>query len=111
MTDPQEPRFVLHWGYLMLVVILLITAGSVLLTLGWRWLWIAPAVVGSLILTTFVATLFEDRWRMVTHEDVARGVSPECSDCGHELDILRKTRNFKLRCPVCGKRESGVFHP
>ena len=109
MTDPSEGGFVLHWGYVALVAILLVTAGAVLLGLGWRWLWIAPAVVVGLILLNFVVVLLEDRWRMVTGGDVARGAPESCGDCGHGLDILRKTRSFKVRCPLCGRRQSGVF--
>ncbi len=110
MTDSPEEGFVLHWGYVTLVAILVVTAGTVLHGLGWRWLWIAPAVVVGLILLNFVVVLFEDRWRTVTGGDVARGAPESCRECGHGLDILRKAQKFKLRCPICGGRGSGVFH-
>ena len=110
MTHIPEDGFVLHWGFVTLVVISIVTAGTVLLMFGWRWLWIAPAVIGSLMLLTFVVTLFEDRWRTVTDADVARGASRSCRNCDHGLDILRKTQKFKLRCPICGHREAGIFH-
>ena len=110
MTDLQEEGFVLHWGCVTLVAILVVSAGAVLATLGWRWLWIPLAVVVGLILLNFVVVLFEDRWRMVADGDVARGAPGSCRNCGHELDILRKTRRFKVRCPICGCRQSGVFH-
>jgi len=109
MTDPPEEGFVLHWGCVTLAAILVVTAGTLLLTSGWRWLWIAPAAVGGLILLNFVVALFEDRWRMVTAADVARGAPGSCRDCGHELDIRRGRRRFKVRCPICGRRETGFF--
>ena len=94
----------------LLWVLLVVAAGAVLLALGWRWHWIAPAMVVGLILLNFVVVLFEDRWRMVTDADVARGAPESCRDCGHGLDILHKEQKFKLRCPICGGRGSGVFH-
>ena len=43
MTDPEQEGFVLHWGYVALVAILLFAAGAIWVTAGW--LWLAPAVV------------------------------------------------------------------
>ncbi len=67
-------------------------------------------MVVGLMLLNLVVVLFEDRWRMLTDEDVARGAAESCPDCGHEFDILRRLQSFKLRCPICGRRESGAFH-
>ena len=110
MTDPEQEGFVLHWGYVALVAILLFAASAIWVTAGWRWLWLAPAVVVGLILLNFVVVLFEDRWVMVTVDDIVLGAPGTCRECDHGLDILRKTRTFKVRCPICGHRESGVFH-
>ena len=101
-------RFI-HWGYVALFAIFVITAGGALATVGWRWLWIAPAAVFGLILLNFIVVLFEDRWRMVTEDDVARGAPETCRECQNSLDILRKKTNFKVRCPICGHGESGRF--
>jgi energy-coupling factor transporter transmembrane protein EcfT len=103
VTEPQEEGFVLHWGVVALVALLVVTAGGVL-TIGWRSLWVALAVVGGLSLLSFVVTLFEDRWRMVTPVDVARGAPGSCSDCGNELDVLRKARRFTVRWPISRRR-------
>ncbi len=101
-------RFI-HWGYVALFAILLVTAGGVLATLGWRWIWIAPAVVLGLILLNIVVSVLEDRWRMVTESDVARGVPEVCPECQNSLDIQRKKTTFKVRCPICGHGGSGHF--
>ncbi len=102
--------FVLHWGYSSFAAILLITAGAVLFTLGWRWLWMVPALWLGLVLLNFLVLVLEDRWRMVTDGDVARGAPATCRDCGHSLDIVRGKSRFRVRCPICGYRESGLFH-
>ena len=36
MMQSQEEGFVLHWGCVTLVAILVVSAGAVLATLGWR---------------------------------------------------------------------------
>ena len=110
MTDSEEEGFVLHWGCVTLVAILVVTAGVILVTSGWRWLWVAPAVVVGLILLNFVVVLFEDRWATVTVDDIVRGAPGTCRACDHGLDILRKAQTFKVRCPICGHRDSGFFH-
>ena len=71
MTDPEQEGFVLHWGYVALVAILLFAAGAIWVTAGW--LWLAPAAVVGLILLNFVVVLFEDRWVMVTVDDIVLG--------------------------------------
>ena len=110
MTYRQDEGFVLHWGYVTVAAILLITAGAVLFTLGWRWLWMVPALWLGLVLLNFLVLVLEDGWRMVTDGDVARGAPGTCRDCDHTLDIMRRKTRFRVRCPICGYRESGLFH-
>ncbi len=110
MTHRREEGFVLHWGYVTVAAILLITAGAVLSTLGWRWLWMVPALCLGLVLLNFLVLVLEDRWRMVTDGDVALGAPGTCRNCGHEVDILRRKSRYRVRCPICGTRESGLFH-
>ena len=110
MTHRREEGFVLHWGYVTVAGILVIAAGAVLFTLGWRWLWMVPAVWLGLVFLNFLVLVLEDRWRMVTDGDVARGAPATCRNCGHTLDILRRKSRFRVRCPICGTRESGRFH-
>ncbi len=105
--QPPTDGFSIHWGWVALVAILVVTAGGALVTLGWRGLWIAPAVVMGLILLNVVVVLLEDRWRMVTETDVARGAPEACRECHHSLDIIRHETSFKVRCPICGHAESG----
>ncbi len=107
--QPPTDGFSIHWGWVALVAILVVTAGGALVTLGWRGLWIAPAVVMGLILLNVVVVLLEDRWRMVTETDVARGAPETCRGCHHSLDIIRSKASFKVRCPICGYGESGRF--
>ncbi len=110
MTHRPDEGFVLHWGHLTVAAILLITAAAVLLTLGWRWLWIVPAVWLGLVLLNFLLLVLDDRWRMVTNGDVARGAPATCRDCGHTLDIMLRKERLTVRCPICGRRESQLFH-
>ena len=110
MTDRREEGFVLHWGYVTVAAILLTTAGAVLFTLGWRWLWMVPALCLGLVLLNFLVLVFEGRWKMMTDGDVARGAPGTCPDCGHALDIVRRKSGFRVRCPICGYRESGPLH-
>lgn len=102
-------RHSIHWGYAALAVLLVVTAGVVLIALGWRWLWLVPAIGVGLMLLNLLAVVLEDRWRMVTDRDVARGVPGNCRECDHALDILAKKTRFAVRCPICGSRESGRF--
>ena len=107
----RQDGFILHFGYVAVAAILLIAAGSVLSTLGWRWLWMVPALGLGLVLLNVVVVLFEDRWRMVTEVDVAQGAPETCRDCDYALGIVSGKTGFKVRCPICGHRESGLFHP
>ncbi len=102
MTHRREEGFVLHWGYVTGAAILLIAAAAVLFTLGWRWLWMVPALWLGLVLLNFFVLVLEGRWRMVTDGDVARGAPGTCRDCGHALDIMRRKSRFGVRCPICG---------
>ena len=109
MTYRPEEGFILHWGCVTVAAILLVTAGGVLFALEWRWLWIVPALGLGLVLLNFLVVVCEERWRMVTDEDVARGAPGTCPACEHALDIIRGKTSFRMRCPICGYRESGLF--
>ena len=110
MTHRPMGGFFVHWGYVTLAAILLATTGGVLVTLGWRWLWMVPAAVLGLILLNFLVSVLEGRWRRVTDGDVARGAPGTCRECEVSLDIIRRKTSFRVRCTICGYRESGPFH-
>jgi len=93
----------LHFGYVFFVFV---PGVLILVFMGWRRLWLLLPWVAAIWLLFFVVTLFEDRWRMVTPEDIARGVPAACPNCGEGWDILRKKRRYTVRCPICGFKET-----
>lgn len=107
MNGQQEGQFSIHWGCLILAVVLAAAAVVILITLGWRWLWLVPAAAVALYVLMFVNSVIEDRWRAVTAEHVRRGVPANCSECGEELDVAVSKTRFKTRCPICGDARSG----
>ena len=109
MTARPTDGFSIHWGNVAVALILMIAAGVVLATLGWRQLWIVPALGLGLVLLGFIVSMFEDRWRIVTDHHIARGAPGTCRNCDAGLDIIAGKSNFRVRCPICGYRESGLF--
>ena len=107
MNGHQEGGFFIHWGCLILTIIAVVGGGVILLTLGWRWLWLVPAFIVAVYALMFINSLVEDRWLAVTEEHVRRGVPGKCSECGYELDVLVRSSNFKTRCPMCGHNTTG----
>ena len=107
MNGHHEDGFTLHFGCLILTIALAAGAVMILLTVGWRWLWLVPAAAIAFWALMFVSTVFESRWLAVTPEHVRRGVPANCASCGEELLIVVGSTRFKTTCPICGHRESG----
>ena len=106
--DAEAGGFTVHMGYVFFIVLPRIL---IWLFLGWRRLWLLLPWYAALWIFFFVVALVEDRWRMVTAEDVASGVPARCSKCGHELDISTLGDRYTVRCPICGSKQKGIFGP
>ena len=87
--------------------ILAASAAVILVTLGWRKLWLVPAAAVGLWVLMIAITVFQDRGLAVTPEHVRRGVPATCTECGQEWDVIVGKTRFKTRCPICGHRGSG----
>ena len=107
MNGQHERGFTLHFGYLIVGITLVAGAAIILLTLGWRWLWLIPAAAVAFWALMFVISVFESRWLAVTPDHVRRGVPANCSECGEELSVVLGATRFKTACPICGHREAG----
>ena len=107
MNGEQEEGFTLHWGCVIVGAILAAGAAVILMTLGWRRLWLVPAAAVGLWVLMFVISVFEDGWLAVTPEHVRRGVPATCTECGEAWAVIAGKTRFKTRCPICGHRGSG----
>ena len=109
MNGKQEGGVHIHWGCLILTIVLVVGSVIVFLALGWRWLWLMPAFVAAVYALMFINSVIEDRWLAVTPEHIRRGVPAKCSECDYELDVVISSSSFKTRCPICGHKSSGHF--
>jgi len=104
LNGQHEEGFTLHFGCLILGLLLAVGAVVILLTLGWRWLWLIPAAAVAFWALMFVTSVFESRWLAVTPDHVRRGIPANCSECGEELLVVLSGTRFKTVCPICGQR-------
>ncbi len=107
MNGQHEEGFTLHWGCVIVGVILAGSAAVILMILGWRWLWLVPAAAVGLWVLMIVISVFEGGWLTVTPEHLRRGVPATCTECGEEWAVIVGKNRFKTRCPICGHRGSG----
>ena len=63
----------IHFGNLVFLISLVLSALLILGFGGWRRLWWLLPLGGGVILFFFIVSLIEDRWRSLTPEDKARG--------------------------------------
>lgn len=106
LEEPQGRP--IHFGNLVLLALLVLSALLILVFWGWRRLWWLLPLVGGVWLFSFVLSLWEDRWRVVTAEDRRRGAPERCPLCNHEVDITWRDQRYTIRCPICGHKQRGA---
>ena len=106
MGSNEEQGFTLHFGWIVFVAL---PAVVILFVWGWRKLWWMGPFLAGLWLLFLLLAVYEDRWRIITDEQITRGVPKHCPECAHCMDIDDQGNRFQVRCPICGYKKKGTF--
>jgi len=107
VNQDDEPGFTLHFGCVVVVMVILAAIAVVWWLPGRITLWVAGSIVVVVVGAPVVMTLFESRWFLVTAEDRDRGVPGTCPHCHEELTAVIGKRRYTVRCGFCGYRKKG----